>query len=136
VTEAQAHNAEIVRRLYEGFNGERRGTRDLLDPEIEWINPQDAVEPGERRGLQEWGDALASMRDSFGEARVEVERMVESSDRIASEVTLDVRGRGSGLQTGMRQSHLWTIRDGRAVRFEWFSDPRRAFEVIEDDPPA
>jgi ketosteroid isomerase-like protein len=124
-------NAEIVRRLYEGFNRERRGTRELLDPEIEWINPEDAVEPGERHGLEEWNGALESVEESFREARVEVERMVESGDRVASAVTVRVRGRESGLDTQMRQSHLWTIREGKAVRFEWFRDPDRAFGVLE-----
>jgi ketosteroid isomerase-like protein len=124
-------NAEIVRRLYEGFNRERRGTRELLDPEIEWINPEDAVEPGERHGLEEWNGALESVEESFREARVEVERMVESGDRVASAVTVRVRGRESGLDTQMRQSHLWTIREGKAVRFEWFRDPDRAFDVLE-----
>jgi hypothetical protein len=33
--------------------------------------------------------------------------------------------------TRVKQSHLWTIRRGRAVRFEWFRDPDRAFDVLE-----
>jgi ketosteroid isomerase-like protein len=124
-------NAEIVRQLYEGFNRERRGTRKLLDPGIEWINPERALEPGQRRGLEEWDGALERVQESFREARVEVERIVESGDRVASAVTLRVRGRESGLDTQMRQSHLWTIRAGKAVRFEWFMDPGRAFDLLE-----
>jgi ketosteroid isomerase-like protein len=124
-------NAEIVRQLYAGFNRERHGTRELLDPEIEWINPEDAVEPGERHGLGGWDTALGRMQDSFAESRVEVERIAESGERVASAVTLHVRGRGSGAETEMKQSHLWTIRDGRAVRFEWFRDPERAFEALD-----
>jgi ketosteroid isomerase-like protein len=129
-------NAEVVRRLYRGFNREIRGTRELLDPEIEWINPETAIELGERRGLQGWDEALASMQDSFSDARIEVERMVASGDLVASEVIVRVRGRGSGIETEMRQSHLWTIRDGRAVRMEWSMDPNRAFEALGEDPGA
>jgi ketosteroid isomerase-like protein len=89
------------------------------------------VEPGDRHGLGEWDEALASMQQSFREARIEVERMVESGERVATTVTMRVRGRGSGLETQMKQSHLWTIRKGKAVRFEWFRDPDRAFDVLE-----
>jgi ketosteroid isomerase-like protein len=125
-------NAEIVRRLYQGFNREVHGTRELLDPEIEWINPEDALEPGERQGLEGWDGALARMQESFSHSKIEVERMDESGGRVAAAITFRVRGRESGVETGMRQSHLWTIRGGKAVRFEWFTDPDRAFERREE----
>jgi hypothetical protein len=36
------------------------------------------------------------------------------------------------MDTAVRQSHLWTFRRGKAIRFEWSSDPDYAFEAIAD----
>jgi uncharacterized protein len=124
-------NVDVVRGLYESFNsGAPAG--ELADPEIEWVNPPDAVEPGTRRGTSGWNDAVRNVHEGFGEARVEVEHMTESGDKVAVEIKLHVRGERSGVEGTMPQSHLWTIRDGRAVRFEWFTDPDRALAILAD----
>ena len=36
------------------------------------------------------------------------------------------RGRGSGVEVDSEGAHVWTIRDGRAVRLEIFADRERA----------
>jgi ketosteroid isomerase-like protein len=40
------------------------------------------------------------------------------------------RGRGSGAEVEGRESALWTLRDGRVVRYEWFHEPTDAFQAI------
>jgi ketosteroid isomerase-like protein len=129
-------NADIVRRLYEAFNRrDTPATRELMDPEIQWVNPEDAVEPGIRQGFDQYQDALGRVRDIFRDAKIEVDRLVESGDRVAAAVRMHVRARGSGLETEVRQSHMWTLRAGRAIRFEWFSDPDRALKGLPDGSP-
>ena len=71
-------------------------------------------------------------RDSFRHARVEVRHLEEVGDRVACAITLRARGRGSGVDVEFPQSHLWTIRDGKAVRFEWSPDTERAFRALGD----
>jgi ketosteroid isomerase-like protein len=39
------------------------------------------------------------------------------------------RGSGSGVEVENRHGSVWTIRDGKAVRFEWFSEPDEALEA-------
>jgi hypothetical protein len=39
------------------------------------------------------------------------------------------RGKGSGLDVDTEGAHLWTMRDGRAVRLEVFSSRERALEA-------
>ena len=36
----------------------------------------------------------------------------------------------------MPQSHLFTFRDGKVVRYEWSSDADRAFEALRELLPA
>src|SRR5688500_17730795 len=117
-------NIETVRRLYQAFNErDTETTRELMDPKVEWVNPDDAVEPGTRRGFGGYQKALGSFRESCEQARIEIKQIEESDDLVAVVVGLEARGRGSGLQTEIRQSHLWTFRNGKATRFQWFSDP-------------
>jgi ketosteroid isomerase-like protein len=125
-------NADIVRRLYEAFNA-GDAARDLLDPEIEYVNPRDAVEAGTRHGTQEWNDAIRKIREGFGKgARIEVGRLEESGDQVAAQITMHIEGPSSGLRSAFSQSALWTIHDGKAVRMEWFTDSERAFHELPD----
>jgi uncharacterized protein len=130
-TGRMAENAEVVRRLYAAFSrGDTATTRELTDPDIEWVNPADAVERGTRKGFDEYQVALAKVREVFGDAEIEVDRLVESGDRVAAKVRMHVHLDARGFETVVDGSHLWTLRDGRAVRFEWFTDPQRAVEAL------
>lgn len=120
-----------MRRLYEAFNrGDTAAAYELIDPAIEYVNPANAVEPGTRQGLDSYDAAMGKVRAVFGQAQCEIEELVESDDVVGAEITFHAHGRGSGLETAQRQVHLWTFRDGRAVRFEWSNEPGTAREAI------
>jgi ketosteroid isomerase-like protein len=122
---------DAVRRLYRAFNErDTEAARELMGPDIEWVNPDDAIEPGTRHGYGEYQEALRSLRETFDRMVIEVERIEASGDRVAAGLTIRARGRGSGLEATMRQGGLWTFREGRAVRYEWFGDPDRPFELL------
>jgi ketosteroid isomerase-like protein len=40
------------------------------------------------------------------------------------------RGRGSDVEVEGRESALWTLRDGKVVRYEWFHGPTEALEAL------
>jgi ketosteroid isomerase-like protein len=96
---------------------------ELLDPEIEWVNPPDAVEPGTRRGRDGWEQAEESWRGSFTSVRFEIERIAEDGDRVAAAVRCHSVAGGSGMEIDQVLGFLWTVRAGRLVRFEWSNDP-------------
>lgn len=52
-------------------------------------------------------------------------------DALLEVVVIGVaRGTGaSGVELQWRQGYVWTIEDGRAVRFQWFNDPAEALEA-------
>jgi len=100
--------------------------------DIEWVNPEDAVEPGTRSGFDEYQGALRRVREIFGGAQIEVDRLVESGDRVAALIRMHVRLHERGMDTVVGQSHLWTFREGKAIRFEWFTDLERALKALED----
>lgn len=124
-------NADLAHRLYAAFNsGDTAGAYELIDPAIEYVNPRNAVEPGTRRGLESYDQAMGQVRRVFGAAQVEVERLVESGDRVAAVIAFRFHAPGSAVETETRQGHLWTFRGGRAVRFEWSNDPRSGLDAL------
>jgi ketosteroid isomerase-like protein len=117
-------NLELVRTIYRRW-GEGESTSDLIDPELEYVNPPYAVESGTRRDRR----ALGDIREVYPDFRVEPERFVDAGDEIV--VIGTARGTSaSGLEAQWRQGYVWTVRDGRAVRFRWFNRPEEALEAV------
>lgn len=124
-----AANVEIVRRIYQAWGkGMAEDWRELLDPDIEWVNPPDAVEPGTRRGLEDFTAALAMVSDTFDGPRLEIEEFLDMGEQVVVIGLLRGRGQSSGITVERRQGYVWTIQDGRAVRFAWFNDAGEALE--------
>jgi ketosteroid isomerase-like protein len=114
-------NAEIVRRFYEAWTrDDLPGPIDLLDPEVEYVNPEGAIEPGTRRGLDEFTKANQKVLDAWDYWRCEIESLTEIDDKVVAVVHYRTRGRGSGVEIEGRESALWTLRDGKVTRYAWF----------------
>jgi hypothetical protein len=124
-------NVEIVRRIYAAWSDGSPTESGLLDPEIEWVNPHDAVETGVRTGRDAFRSAAEKIGDTFTGLRVDIDRFIDAGDRVVVVGTLRGRGRGSGIETERQQGYVWTIRDGKAIRFEWFSSPDEALQAAE-----
>jgi ketosteroid isomerase-like protein len=123
---------DVVRGIYAAWaRGDLPGPEDLLDERIEYVNPAGAVEPGTRSGLSEFTRAVEKTFESWETWRACPQRMAVSGDRVAVLVHYRARGRESGVEIEGRESALWTIRAGRAVRYEWFHEPGEAFEALE-----
>jgi ketosteroid isomerase-like protein len=121
-------NVALVQAIYSAWN-EGRSARELIADDLEYVNPAYAVEPGLTRGR----GTLARVRDVYPDFRVEVERYVDAGDEVV--VVGTARGTGaSGLEVQWRQGYVWTLQDGKAVRFRWFNDPAEAFVAVGLEP--
>lgn len=124
-------SASVVREIYASWGrGEIPGPPGLLDDRVEYVNPAGAVEPGTRRGLAEFAQAVEKTFESWEVWDARPERMSVRGERVAVLVRYHARGRGSGIEIDGEESALWTVRDGRAVRYEWFQRPTDAFEAM------
>ena len=122
-------NVEVVLELYERLEQDGRFPDALLDSEIEYENPPDAVEPGTRRGLAAFHQAM----DRVGQVWEGMERLLQefvaNGDEIVVLLTFVVRGRSSGLEQRQPQGHVWTVHNGKATRFRWFNSQDEALEA-------
>jgi uncharacterized protein len=120
-------NVEMLMRGYEALNqGDLSVVLELLDPNIEWHEPALSLEAGTHRGRDSFERFLRGWLDSFDGFRVEPERVVERGDNLIAVVRQTGTGRGSGLPAETRLAHVWTVADGRAVRWEAVADPETA----------
>jgi ketosteroid isomerase-like protein len=96
-----------------------------VDPQLEYVNPSDAIEGGTRHGL----DGLAAVAKNSREAgihRWEASDLTAEGDSVACRVRLYMVGTSSGAETQRESSALATIRDWRITKLEWFFDPDEA----------
>jgi ketosteroid isomerase-like protein len=124
-------NVEIVRRVYEAWgHGDIPGPVELFDEDVEYVNPVGAIEPGTRTGVTEFAGAGQRLLDSWEFWRAEPLETKAVGDRVAVLVRYRARGRGSGAEVEGYESALFTFRDGKVVRYEWFHGEADAFETL------
>ena len=118
-------NVDVVRRIYDAWNREE-SARDFISDDIEYVNPDYAVEPGTRTGRRSFG----LVRETYEDFRVDVERILDAGgDDVVVLGRYSGSGSGSGVALAGEQGYVWTVRDGKAVRFCWFNSHREALEA-------
>lgn len=124
-------NLRVLARMYEAWDGQDlAGVLELLDPEFEWVNPPYAVHPGIRRGHDGMERVMENLRDSF-ESQTRMLGAVEEvgQDTVLWHTVFCARGRDSGAEIEIEEQHLWTLRDGKILRIQWFHDAGEAREA-------
>ena len=126
-------NIELVRRMYEDFAA--RGLEmavDYLDPEIEWLPPKDAPHPEVHRGVEGARAELAEWMGEFHDYAWEPREFVAApGGRVVVIGRQRGRGKASGVEVKAEETHLWTLRGGKAVRLEMFATAKEALEAVQ-----
>jgi ketosteroid isomerase-like protein len=125
-------NVELVRRIYSDGLLDRdpdRIVHEFATPDVEYINPPEAVEPGIRRGRALVAQALRSSSEMFDWRHHEVHELFDRGDVVVAAVRFCAGSRGSASELVQEEAHTWTFRDGRIVRFQWGRDLRGALEA-------
>jgi ketosteroid isomerase-like protein len=116
-------NVEALQRGYQALNrGDLSGVLELLDPEIEWHEPEPSPDAGTHTGRDSFERFFRSWIDSFDGFTVEPEQVLERDDKLIAVVHQSGRGRASGVQVDARLAHVWTVKNGRAIRWEAVAD--------------
>ena len=131
-------NVEIVRRGYgalvRGFERGHLGSDafDWLDPEIDWRGPREFPDLAESRfGHQGVREYLAILTEAIEDYRMDPEEFIDAgTDQVLVFSREGGRGRGSGAEVQTQPTaHLWTLRDGKAVRLRSYWERADALEA-------
>ena len=111
-------DVETLRRGYEALNrGELSEVRALLHPDLVWQEDLASPEAGAHQGSASFERFLRSWLESFDDFRIEPEEIIEDGDRLIALVHQSGKRRTSGIGVEVRIAHVWTVEDGRAVRW-------------------
>jgi ketosteroid isomerase-like protein len=132
-------NEEQVRRAFEVINRSESvdavmaGLEELMHPDIELVNPEDAIEGGTRKGFAGMRTAFENLFDGAGRAAtLEVGEVRERGERVFVRVRIHARGASSGAEAvGPPVGMVYTIRDGQVFRIEWHYDVDKALAEFE-----
>jgi ketosteroid isomerase-like protein len=123
-------NVELVRRLLEALD--RRDLTSWLavvDEDVEVVPTREWPEPGVR-GAEAAFNWYVQAFDNLQPFRTTDTEFIDAgSDKVLLQYRTDVRGRGSGAKVEFRRWAVLTIRKGRILRGEWFSDRAEALEA-------
>jgi ketosteroid isomerase-like protein len=109
--------------------GARRVDPELLAEDVEWVNPPDAVEPGTRQGADSFNKAIANVFAAWDDVRFDTERVIDNGDEVVALGQLHGRVHGPGMEVDSPHGQIWTFRDGRVTRMEWFNTHRETLEA-------
>jgi len=131
-------NVELIRRLYRV--GEAMNLDDLLtalpelipqfaDPEIEWIESPSRIDRRTYRGYEGVREAMQHWLEDFEEYSYEPQEIVDCGDDVLVIAGEEGQGAASGVPVTAESYQLFTIRDGKVLRFRSFSDRASALEA-------
>src|ERR1700731_1435481 len=124
-------NVEIVRRLYEAWQRDGYGVvPELMDPDIEFVNPVYAVEPGTRHGYDGFAAAARSLSSVYSDFRASAAEFYDVGDRVAVTATVTTRSAGRDVPIEAQRGYVFDFRGGKVIRFAWFSSPAEALDAV------
>ena len=122
-------NIELVERLYSAWR--RDGFKvvpELMDPDIEYVNPRYAVEPGIRSGYDGFETAARAVTSVYGDYEISDPELQDLGERVLVRAHVKTRSHGNAVPIETERGYVFDIREGRVVRFAWFNDFDDALE--------
>jgi ketosteroid isomerase-like protein len=136
-------NVATVHRIYAAMNlsvpgsvsqlsAPRESWRSLIDPDIEWRGPREFPDLAEpvfgHEGIVAYAAKVAEALDDY---RMTPEQFIDANDRQVLVFSREGgRGKISGAEVETHPTaHLWTLRDGLAVRMQSYWEREDALKA-------
>ena len=119
---------EIVRRINDAYvAGDYETALALISPEVEVR----IVTQGQQgyRGHEGVAEALRTWTGTWEAYRNELEEIIDAGEHVITVDRQSGRGKGSGLPLTEKFFGVYTIRDDKVVRIEWFTTREQALEA-------
>ncbi len=122
-------NVEIVRRGLQAWNRDDLSMK-TTHPDIVVIPPEGWPEGSELRGRDAWKRQAQRLRDSWEDARIEVDELrAAGADRVFARFRYVTRGKDSGIPFETPMAAVYTVTESKVVRAEFFWEPAGALEA-------
>ena len=128
-----SNNVQVVEDMYDasGRNDEAR-LRQLLHPDIEWIQCAGFPGGGHRHGVDEVLEKVfRSLRAEWNDWRTEIEEYLNAGEKVV------VLGQYAGTHTATKRpmtavfAHVYDVKAGRITRFRQFTDTHELVKAAQ-----
>jgi ketosteroid isomerase-like protein len=124
-------NVDIVRLCYELWS-QRDFSRlfELVDPDVELDNSRLVFNPDIYRGHAGIEQFVSVVEDTWDDFRIVPTELIDAGDAVVAAITMQGKGKESGVKVEMRVFNVWTISDSKVVRVVGgYRDRSEALEV-------
>ena len=120
---------EAIREAYAALNrNDIPGFMQILDPEIERVEPEGFPTSGTYRGLEAVTAIFSQARSTWAEGSCEPDRFLVAGDKTVVFVHVLVRLKDKTDWIDARIADVYTWRGGKAIQFRTFADEHQALE--------
>jgi uncharacterized protein len=128
-------NIGVINRIYEAF-GQRdfAAVLDLFGPTIEWIAALNSplADRSPYRGLDEVREGtLMRIAANFESLMVRVDEIFSAGDKVVALGFYDGVYNANGKRFQAQVAHIWTLADGKAIKFQQYVDTYQLAESFK-----
>ena len=122
-------NVEIVRAVFEAFNGEELDF-STFHPDLVYHPRADEPDPSAHVGRSAYEQLLRGFLESFSELTVEVLELIDGGDRVIASTLLHGRGSASGADVNDAYVFVYRLQDGLVVEGWEYRTRKEALEAV------
>lgn len=118
-------NLKIVQQAYATFQrGDIAGTIGLMAKNVEWILPQipNVPQSGKRHGVDQVREFFGLVNEVQEVQQFEPREFVAQGDKVVALGQYKWRVKKTGKTYSSEFAHVFTIKEGKVVRFQEFAD--------------
>jgi ketosteroid isomerase-like protein len=124
-------NVEIVRAVMDGWLRGDPAALELISEDVVYVAPPNMprVSGGTYRGHDGVLQWVVDWRQEWNDYELDIERIEDLGDQVLTIERNRATGKRSSVGVDMQTVHLWTLRDGKVVRWQGYERPEEALEA-------
>jgi uncharacterized protein len=116
-------SAAVIQSAYDAFGrGDIAAVLELLDDDVEWTSPATLPQGGQFRGKGGVGEFFQRVGGAWTALSLGVESISEADNGLVIGIVQASGTRQDGTPGGYGATHVFTVRDGKIVRYREYSD--------------
>jgi uncharacterized protein len=127
---AMSTSAELVRGFYAAAAAGDAAAMEFFAPEVEFRMPDVLPHGGTIHGVEALGRYFGEVQGRWEDFRAELDDLVDGGERVVALGRFCGRPRVSGRYVEVPFALVWTIRDGRAVRVDEYTDTALLLDAL------
>lgn len=119
-------NVQLVRAMYDSFSrGDAPAVLGAMDPEIEWNKAENFPYADGNPYVGPTAVAEGVFARLVGEWKywnLDIQKLLDAGSTVIARGLYDAKNKRTGKTIRAQFAHVWTLRDGKAVRFQQYAD--------------